>query len=193
VNVNLSEGGNVDDVYYNALEQQGIVGELVDNKICNLRMYAFAGSALLTSASLLNAHTLFGYAFNGCPQLAHVNLPQCTEISSFVFNGCKSLSSVVVPLVERIGDSAFYTCGALVEIELPKCTTIAARAFGFCKALNKITLGSPTMCTLENADAFRNIDKSIQIEVPADLLATYQADPVWSAVTGATLEFVAIA
>jgi hypothetical protein len=191
VNVTSGESGT-DNLYFTAMSDQGINGEFVDNQLINVRMYAFSGSSLLTSVSLLNANKVYGYAFNACNILKSVNLPVCTNISDFAFNGCKQLATLNLPLVETVGASAFYTCSTLTEIDLPKCTTIKSKAFGFCTSLNKITLRSQTMCTLANVDAFRNIGKNVQVEVPANLVMTYQADATWSAVTGATLEFVAI-
>lgn len=190
--VNVETGGGSGEAQMYADILSGNATEINDSLMTKIRVYSFKYYYGLTSLKCENVTEVDQYGVDNCGELLNVDLPKCVAIRAFAFNGCKNLASVNLPVCETLGESAFYLCSALTEIMLPKCTEIGKNAFGFCTSLTKLTLGSPTMCVLEGINAFRDINKTVTIEVPADLVATYQADSVWSAVTGATLEFVAI-
>lgn len=98
--------------------------------------------------------------FRGCGNLVRVDLPECLYIRQLAFRGCSALKEIVLPNCVSIQQEAFYSCGSLV----------------------RIVLLSETMCVLDNANALRYTPIEIgngTIEVPAELVDIYKADPVW--------------
>lgn len=166
-----------------------------DLRIRNLTLQGFTSIAStafyhkgLVTVSAPDCTSVGGGAFNGCTSLTTVDLPKWTGdrdyTNSSIFNGCTALANVNVPLLESVANSAFSGCFALASIRLPKCTYISAQAFQSCMALKDIYLGSDTMCTLANKNAFTSspiaTDSTARIHVPLSLEATYKADSVWS-------------
>lgn len=108
-----------------------------------------------------NVDRIGNSAFRGCAGLADVHLPECLYIRQLAFRGCSRLT----------------------ELVLPKCVSIQAEAFHSYSTLARLVLLSDTMCVLDNANAFTYtpIARGVgSIEVPAALVETYKADPVWS-------------
>lgn len=107
-----------------------------------------------------NVDRIGNSAFCGCGVLASVELPECLYIRQLAFRGCNSLD----------------------VLELPKCVSIQTEAFAS-SGIARLVLLSNTPCVLDNVDAFSNTPIARgagSIEVPAELVDIYKADPVWS-------------
>ena len=196
--VDAVSGDRLNDAFNDGLDNVTLTK--TSDKSCNLRIRnltlqgftSIASAAFyhkgLVTVSAPDCTTIEGGAFNTCKSLTTVDFPKLIGDRDYtnasIFYGCSSLTSVNVPLLESVSNSAFSGCYALPSIRLPKCTYISAQAFQSCTALKDIYLGSDTMCTLANKNAFTGspiaTDASARIHVPADLEASYKADSVWS-------------
>ena len=136
----------------------GTITECINNRVTNVRMYAFQEIKKLTKVDLPAAITINNYAFNNCTALTTVDLHAATSIGSRVFNGCTALTTVDLHAATSIGSYAFYNC----------------------KNLNSLIIRSETMCTLSNTNAFTNTPETSSIYVPSALLKSYQAATNWS-------------
>ena len=136
----------------------GTITECINNRVTNVRIYAF----------------------QGLKKLAKVDLPAATIINNYAFNGCTALTTVNLPAATKINDYAFNGCNAMTKVDLYAATSIGKRAFYNCKKLKSIIIRSETMCTLSDTDAFTNTPGTSHIYVPSALLESYRAATNWS-------------
>ena len=104
------------------------------------------------------------------------------RVGNSAFRGCGNLTDVQLPECLYIRQLAFRGCSKLQELALPKCVSIQSEAFAS-SGITRLVLLSDTPCALDNANAFAYTpiaQGSGTIEVPAALVETYKADPVWS-------------
>ena len=180
----------------------GTITECINNRVTNVRIYAFQGLKKLAKVDLPAATKINDYAFNGCNAMTTVNLPAATSIGNSAFNGCTALTTVNLPAATSIGnnacsactalttvnlpaatkinDYAFNGCNAMTKVDLYAATSIGKRAFYNCKKLKSIIIRSETMCTLSDTDAFTNTPGTSHIYVPSALLESYRAATNWS-------------
>lgn len=103
------------------------------------------------------------------------------RVSNSAFRGCGNLADVHLPECLYIRQLAFRGCSKLLELTLPKCVSIQADAFAN-SGITRLILLSDTPCVLNDANAFSYTpiaQGTGSIEVPAALVDTYKADPVW--------------
>ena len=158
-------GGEVDTSVEDAL-LTGTLQEYTNERIIQLRGYAFVEQRGLESVTLPNAELLEGYNFYYCTELMSVDISSTTQIPQYAFEGCKLLRMLCLPMV----------------------TQIARRAFYGCKALNTLVLRSPQVVTLSSQDAFMQTlfqTSGGRIYVPQELIESYQAATNWSALYAA--------
>ena len=108
----------------------------------------------------------------------HTNVDR---VSNSAFRGCGNLEDVQLPECLYIRQLAFRGCSKLLELRLPKCVSIQSEAF-MSSGITRLVLLSDTLCVLDDANAFSNTPIARgagSIEVPAALVDTYKADPVW--------------
>lgn len=165
--------------------------------------------AAIKSVVIENGATSIGkYAFYNCSKLSAVTIPSSvTSIGNYAFYICKSLSSVTIPnSVTSIGQRAFQNCFGLTSVTLPdaitsierltfsgdtvlatitipaKVETIKMEAFSGCKGLTSITSLATTPPTCQD-DCFKDVDKSIPVNVPAGTETAYTAKAGWNEFT----------
>lgn len=178
---------------------------------------AFAKCSNLETVDLSSCTSIGANVFHTCSKLKNISLGaftrlnrqlfmNCTSLENFesltadnifndsIFSGCTSLKTVSLPNLKSVsGGMTFYNCTALTDVDFGFANKINVNTFYGCTSLENITLKATTMTILANINAFDNCGgKTINIHVPENLIATYQADATWSAVTGATLNFVAL-
>lgn len=128
-------------------------------------------------------------AFNRCIALTGVYLPNVSTIGNYAFAVCRSLSTVDLPSAMSIPNGAFINCQSLATVDFPNVTQIGPSAFSGCVGLSRLYLRAPTMCTLENSDAFNStpfagfsdyFSGTPCIYVPASLITSYQAATNWT-------------
>lgn len=155
---------------------------LIPNSMTKIGSDAFKDCTGLTSVTIPNTVTeMGGSVFYGCTGLTSVTLPNSiTGIGIEMFQGCTSLTSVTIPeSVTKISGSAFYGCSALASIRIPKAVTeINQVAFWYCSGLTSIYCDAevPPTCGWE---AFRGVDKSIPLFVPAGSEEAYKTADQW--------------
>lgn len=179
----------------------------IPSSITSIGTGAFYTCYSLASISIPHGVTSIGIsAFNCCYSLASVNIPSgVTSIGNNTFYNCQSLVSVNIPSgVTSIGTAAFYQCYSLASVTIPSgvtnidssmfmycyslasvtipsgVTSIAAQAFYNCYGMAEYHIKPTTPPTLENADAFTNIQSDCKIYVPASKLTDYQSAENWS-------------
>ena len=158
----------------------GTITECINNRVTNVRIYAFQGLKKLAKVDLPAATIINNYAFNGCTALTTVNLPAATSIGNNACSACTALTTVNLPAATKINDYAFNGCNAMTKVDLYAATSIGKRAFYNCKKLKSIIIRSETMCTLSDTDAFTNTPGTSHIYVPSALLESYRAATNWS-------------
>ena len=174
----------------------------------------FSNCFSLTSITIPTSVTSIGnYTFYNCTSLESIEIPDSvTSIGHSAFygtalykneanweNGVLYINNryLVDTKSELSGDylvkegtsvlasAAFSGCSALTSITIPESViAIGPSAFMSCKSLTKIVLPS-TPPTLEDTTAFPESSTDRVFYVPsAESLALYQADPIWSSLTG---------
>ena len=157
--------------------------------ITEIRQQAFRGCTSLIEANIPNVTTLYGSEFRDCHKLAKVNMPKLSAIpqSSFYQTGFKT---VCFPLVTKIGEDAFWSCANLTLADLPSCVNIGLKAFFQSPKFVALILRSPTMCVLQNVNAFdagweggwTGIKRGDgYVYVPRSLVDSYKTASNWSA------------
>lgn len=155
---------------------------------------AFSRASALTDIGDVSSletlgHTVF---YNG-PKLSGAMVFSSLETlkgysSNNTFGGgnCK-ITSLSLPAVNTIGQRVFYNLTSLTTLDLgPNLTSIAASAFYGCTMLATIYCRATTPPTIANANAFTNAGSSVSgdkiLYVPADAVAAYQEDAIWSTI-----------
>ena len=161
----------------------------------------------VTSISLPEGMTSIGNAgFKDCMFVNHVNLPASVETIGFsAFENCRMLSNltfaangalttidnwafynnhelknVVIPEgVTSIGYAAFYGCTYLSELTLPaSMQAIEDNGFALCAKLQRMNVDALIPPTVA-ARTFEEVDRTIPVYVPDEVVSAYQTAPVW--------------
>ena len=122
-------------------------------------------------------------AFENCRMLSSVNFAKdgaLTRIGNWAFYNNHELTNLVIPEgVTEVGHAAFYGCTYLAEMTLPSTVQeIADNGFALCgklKRMNVDALVPPTVATR----TFEEVDRSIPVYVPDEVVDIYKAAPVW--------------
>lgn len=184
--------------------------------VTTVKEEAFSKCSNLETVDLSSCKTLGANAFYNCKKLKNITLGEISRlerqifygcaIESFesnsagliyndgIFSNCTSLKRVSLPNINNVsGGMVFYNCTSLTEVDFGSANNIYPQTFYGCTALESITLRGLTMAVLKNINAFDNCSgRTINVYVPESLIETYQSDETWSAVTGATLNFIAL-
>ena len=174
----------------------GTLTEYSNDRVTQIRNYAFNGCKSLTTVDLPLATSVGTYAFYNCSSLTTVDLPSAKSVGSSAFDGCKSLTTVDLPLVTSVGTYAFNGCSSLTTASLPVATSVGNYAFRRSYPLTAVILRNTTkVCTLLNTNAFNDcyhlhgiVDatynpdglKDGYIYVPASLIENYKGATNWS-------------
>ena len=167
----------------------------------------FTGTLCLGNVSKINSiigNNHAGSNFSGCGFSGELVIPEgVVEIPARAFSG-NNFSSVIFSSSVRviwsgsfasnnrlmhlylneglisIGDEAFIECGQLLSLKLPSTLqTIGVEAFNRCLYLSSITCDAVEPPSVQ-IGAFDGIAKdNFTLEVPAQSVKKYQADPVW--------------
>lgn len=178
--------GMVDKTISEAIDRQGVCNTIGD--------YAFYLCSKLTTASFPNATYIGGSAFYSCRSLTTFNAPNVSSIIKDAFCHCEKLKTASFPNVSIIRNNAFSCCYNLDTIILgnsnaPK-TDMYSGAFNCCYNLLSLYLLAPSLCWIQNINAFLSTPISDRttstggvygsIFVPESLYSTYIASTNWS-------------
>lgn len=157
----------------------------IPNQITNIDNYTYRGTYSLVSISLPKSITAIGSnTFNVAYSLRRLVFPP--SVSSFggasncLYN--YSLSDVTLPTsLTEIPATTFQRCNALTKLVVPATvTSIATKAFQDCYGMREYHFKSTTPPTLDNVDAFDNIQSDCVIYVPSASLNSYKTAENWS-------------
>ena len=168
---------------------------------------AFKGCTSLTTIQLPDAITTISTSlFDGCTALTTFTLPaNVTAIGDYAFRNCRSLSTLPTSTtLKTIGQGAFQNCIALTTLVMDKMTSLQAihkEAFTGCQKVFSLTLPASltvleqgafsncpklqdVFCLAENVPttdptAFGGTQENINLFVPENSLADYQAQEPW--------------
>ena len=105
----------------------GTITECINNRVTNVRIFAFQGLKKLAKVDLPAATIINDYAFNGCTALTTVDLYAATSIGDRAFYNCKKLNSMIIrsetmctlsntnAFTNTPGSSYIYVPSALLE------------------------------------------------------------------------------
>lgn len=197
------EGGSGDD----SAIVDGILGNTVtslNSNATSLRAYALRGASKLISVDLpkvksVGDNALYGVGLSElylpsctsvggtaicyCNSLVKIDLPVCTSIGTYAFRDNKILAQVSLNSLKTLNQSALYNCDSLKKISLPSVTQINASAFNGSANFETIILGSSSVVTLANTNAFSGTkiaSGSGYIYVPSILVESYKTASNWA-------------
>ena len=152
---------------------------------CTIGSYAFYNCYSLASVTIPSGVTSIGSsAFYYCYSLASVTIPSTvTSIGSYAFYNCYSLASVTIPsTVTSISSYAFSSCYSLVSVTIPSgVSTIPTKTFQNCYGMSEYHFTrTESVPTLDNVDAFSNIQSDCVIYVPSSKLNDYKTAENWA-------------
>ena len=188
---NIDVNVEVDTFDADAFVQGTIEGELISDKVTNLRTGAFAECTNLTCVSLPNCTTMnYGTrTFYNCKSLSSVELPKLETITegSYTFSGVRSIREINLPSLTKITSMTafFQNCQNVRKIILPLLggTTIGNTCFDNNYQLNTLVLGGDTLNPLDSTNAFRNAGSQtasgLSIYVPDNLVEAYKTATNW--------------
>ena len=138
------------------------------------------------------------YAFRNCTGITSVSFPVLASIGqsgmNYAFYSCSGITSVSFPALTSIGDFgmsyAFYSCSGITSVSFPALASIGQSgmnyAFRDCEKLESISFPELTQVTSPfNNYTFNGCDALTEIHFRADMQATIEALPNYSAKFGA--------
>lgn len=138
----------------------------------------------LKSVSIPKYVTSVGnYPFRGNFPMQRIVFPNSiTSFGTSVVYGDFTLSEVYLPnTITSIPTTVFYQCMALTKLVIPaSVTSIATKAFQDCYGMKEYHFKSTTPPTLDNADAFSNMQSDCIIYVPSASLNSYKTASNWN-------------
>lgn len=187
----IDTGGGAD---YLALLLSNSLVTYESNDVLTVKRNLFDGNTSLKSISLPYCTGIDQYAFNGCTGLTSIYAPLVATMSGgYIFMNCSSLTEAIFPnITTNLGNNCFNGCSSLTTADIGGTWRINISAFQNCTSLTKLILRSTGKCALQNVNVFTGCGTTIKVYVPSAQISSYQSDSVWSAVTGATLQFVAL-
>ena len=181
---------------------------LPDNLASTVGTYLFSYCYALRHVNVPNQiDTIGNYTYRYCVSMLTVSLPKSiTSVGSNVFYNCyamrrllfppsittfggnnnmynsMALSDVVLPTsLTTIKQQTFYQCYSLTKLVIPALvTSIETKAFQNCYGMKEYHFKSTTPPTLDNVDAFSNIQSDCVIYVPSAKLNDYKTASNWS-------------
>lgn len=157
----------------------------IPNQITNIANYTYRGTYSLISVSLPKEITTIGantfyYAYSLRKLVLPPTVTAFGGASTCLYN--YSLTDVTLPTsLTAIPTTTFQRCYALTKLVVPaSVTTIATKAFQDCYGMKEYHFKSTTVPTLDNADAFANIQSDCVIYVPSAKLNDYKTASNWS-------------
>lgn len=159
--------------------------------VLDIGNYSFYKNLLLTEVSAESTLNIGKFAFKGDISLIQANFPLVKTLGQGAFDECEKLNSVNLTSLERVEPLTFRKCTMLATIDLPLVTSIGSQSF-YNSGLTSLFLRSTSLCTLEHEDAFyfTPIEAGTgYIYVPAELVATYRSDSIWSKYANQILAF----
>ena len=167
--------------------------EYTNNRISNVRPYAFYSHSYLQSVHLENAESIgnlgSGESFAECYYLKSVSIPMALSVSPRSFVGCSALSNVYSPKLLCIWDYAFYVCSSLTRLDIGNVTEeyymTSIGHYAFSKSAIKTLIIRYTLSAfdLNNINAFENTpiaNGEGYIYVPRALVEQYKTAENWS-------------
>lgn len=163
--------------------------------VTNIPSSCFYGCTKLTSVSLPSVTTIYTQGFAYCSLLPSISLPSLASANSTsVFAYCGELVTANFPAINTKIDTSFFSyCTKLQTCHLGNCSIISNNVFYECTSLTDVTLTRTSVCTLQNVNAFYNVNNVVNIHVPSNLIASYQTATNWSTLyNNGRIVFVAI-
>lgn len=157
------------------------------DSVTSIPNYIFNNCYNLTSVSLGSSVTSIGTnSFYACYSLSKINLPTgITTIGDYAFYWCEFKQITLPSTLTSLGTGVFSICECLEHITVPDgITIINSSTFNANLSLRSLTLkrytAPSTITTLNNTNAFTNVNSQLRIYVPVGSLSVYQNATNWS-------------
>ncbi len=161
--------------------------------------YALGQNAFLNCSKLtqldftISSNVMIGNAaFQNCHLLSDISmLYSAAALGTSTFASCSSLTEASFPNIRSIPSYAFINCTGLSKASFVTPLSIYSYCFSNCTSFKELYLSGSVMAVLRNAPSrimpntpFLDPDVSdAYIYVPSSLIATYQANGSWSALS----------
>ena len=152
-------------------------GDYVNDRITNVRYYAFAH----------------------CNGPKTIRLPAVTRVRSYAFNSNSGLTAVELPALSDLEGGVFTNCAALQYVDMGMAYSLGWSAtFNNCTSLKTLVLRRASVSGLANVNFFSGTPFASggsggKVYVPSALIESYKAATNWSVLYGyGTCEFVAL-
>lgn len=187
-------------VFYAATGRQVGTGSVGDSLQQIMNGYDLQGGFLMEDMgghdclglTLLDAITLpatvtgvVNYAFSGLLSLTTFSASGAITVGDSVFQGCSGLTTVSLPACTSAGSYCFANCGNVTSLNFPALQEVPYAFLQSCYSLENLYLGSSSVVTFEETqddNPFSTGGMTLNVHVPANLLAAYQSDSDWLAV-----------
>lgn len=167
----------------------------------------------MTSVSMPLVETLPTNCFMNTYALANADMPNLIDVGEKAFFSCaltnipnsrgiktmgkqafqsNDFTEAILPSIVTMADMSLCRTKIVVCDLGENLSTIPINLFYECKSLTTLILRSGALVTLSNINAFYNCGTNINVYVPSALVSAYASATNWSAVTGATLNFLAL-
>lgn len=178
---------------------------VTNERIQEVRPYAFYKNYKVTNVSLPNCTYLGDYSFSGCSSLKTISAPKVASCSDGVFQTTKVLTSVEFPVLEIIRERMFEDMSGIGQSQLTKvkcisAKTLEARSFNGCKKIqvidvlggdiediaNGAEITSLVSFVVRKTDGVSTLASRValpattQIYVPDELVEQYKVATNWS-------------
>ena len=177
---------NVKRIYSQTFDGSTFTGSLILNNVTKFEFYAFNHCAFIGELIIPDGVVeipQYCFANNNFTSVVFPN--SLRKISNNAFMGlyCANLMGVIEfpEGLVSIGENAFYQQKYISGLSLPSTLqTIGSKAFVYCYGISNITSSAIEPPTVQSG-AFNGVAKdNFTVEVPAQSVKRYQAEPGWS-------------
>ena len=157
-----------------------LTDDMIPENLLTIHDYLFQSNTSLSLINLSGVQHVGIDTFADCG-ITEINMPNLIDANTGSFRG-NLLTEVSLPSLTSVSNGMFAGCRYLERAEFQTVGTLRANCFSGCSSLTKLVLRNAQMVFLEGRRHFEYTpieEGTGLIYVPVDLIAEYQASPMW--------------